>query len=254
MPRFGPKRTKTYRKRGTRKNSRVSAYRKRRINRSRVSAGATHIARNLLPKSKLVKMRYGVTTNLGHGGSGVVGYHVFQANSLYDPDTTGVGTQPIMRDQWANLYQNYVVVGAKIKITFATQSTSVTTQNSFVGIRLNDSSTLSDTDPANLAMHPRQKWTFLGTADGGRPMRTLTYGFSHKKFFKYKDLKDNIDDYKHSFTDVSVEPTGSDGRVPYFVMWTAPMQAAETPTSINTFVQIEYAVLLLDPVDQVTHS
>lgn len=252
MPR-APRRTSIKRVKTSRRRRRPS---KKRFTRTlrRAPTSTIHVGRSLLPKTKLATMRYANTFNLSHGGGGVVGKYVFRANSLYDPDFTGVGTQPLLRDQWANIYQNYIVVGSKIVATFATQSTSVTTQNSFVGLRLQDSDTLTDTDPADLTMQSNQVWGFVGSADGGRPMKTLTKGFSHKKFFNYTDLRDNVDTYKHPFATASVEPTGSDSRAPFFVIWTAPMQAGETPTGINCFVQMEFSVLLMNPITDQTQS
>lgn len=49
--------------------------------------------------------------------AGTVAVHRYRVNSLYDPDYTGVGSQPMYRDQMAELYNNYVVDGSRIKVT-----------------------------------------------------------------------------------------------------------------------------------------
>jgi len=39
--------------------------------------------------------------------------YVFKANSLFDPDLTGVGHQPTYFDQLAAIYSQYCVLGCK---------------------------------------------------------------------------------------------------------------------------------------------
>lgn len=48
--------------------------------------------------------------------------HVFRANSVYDPDYTGVGNQPMWFDEFAQLYQRYTVYASKIQCTFINQA------------------------------------------------------------------------------------------------------------------------------------
>ena len=43
--------------------------------------------------------------------------YTFRGNSLVDPDYTGTGHQPRGFDQWAAFYNDYKVLGSKIKIT-----------------------------------------------------------------------------------------------------------------------------------------
>lgn len=53
-------------------------------------------------------------------------YHQFRLNSLFDPDYTAVGHQPLYYDQLALLYKNYRVHAAKIDVSFvnATDATA----------------------------------------------------------------------------------------------------------------------------------
>lgn len=50
--------------------------------------------------------------------AGTIAVHRYRVNSLFDPDYTGVGGQPMYRDQMAELYNNYVVDGSRIRVTF----------------------------------------------------------------------------------------------------------------------------------------
>lgn len=48
--------------------------------------------------------------------TGGVGLQVFRANSIFDPDATNVGHQPMYRDTYAAIYDQYAVVSATFKI------------------------------------------------------------------------------------------------------------------------------------------
>lgn len=49
--------------------------------------------------------------------SGNVGDNVYRANSLFDPDLTGTGGQPLGFDQWAAFYFYYTVTGVSVEVT-----------------------------------------------------------------------------------------------------------------------------------------
>ena len=42
--------------------------------------------------------------------------HVFRGNSLFDPDLTSTGHQPLYFDQWATIYNDYLVSASKIEL------------------------------------------------------------------------------------------------------------------------------------------
>jgi len=50
------------------------------------------------------------------GSTGTASY-VYSANSAVDPDPTGLGHQPYYFDRYAGLYDRYVVLNSRIKIT-----------------------------------------------------------------------------------------------------------------------------------------
>lgn len=43
--------------------------------------------------------------------------HLFNLNSIFDPDRTGIGHQPLGHDQWANFYSKYRVFATKIRVS-----------------------------------------------------------------------------------------------------------------------------------------
>jgi hypothetical protein len=56
--------------------------------------------------------------------SGTEVNHVFIANSCFDPDSTGVGSQPAYYDQWMALYGRYRVVKAYVEARVTAASSS----------------------------------------------------------------------------------------------------------------------------------
>jgi len=49
--------------------------------------------------------------------SGNLGDNVYRGNSIFDPDLTGTGGQPMGFDQWAAFYFSYTVLGSKIEVS-----------------------------------------------------------------------------------------------------------------------------------------
>ncbi len=47
---------------------------------------------------------------------GTGSYHVFATNSIYDPDVTGTGHQPLGRDLWVSQYEYYTVLACHYRI------------------------------------------------------------------------------------------------------------------------------------------
>ena len=58
-------------------------------------------------------------------GTGVPSHHIFNACSIFDPDTSGVGHQPYGHDQYATIYNHYRVDKAIITVTPTLQSTAI---------------------------------------------------------------------------------------------------------------------------------
>lgn len=58
------------------------------------------------------------------GSSGVPANQSYRVNSIFDPDITGTGHQPLGHDEFAVLYNRYRVYGMKYHITLSNQSTT----------------------------------------------------------------------------------------------------------------------------------
>lgn len=105
--------TKVY----SRKNKKLtSRYNKKNYNNSLINRGPS-----IVPDSYSTKLKYTRTGTIT-STSGVPGVQTFRGNSLFDPDQTGVGTQPKGFDELAALYDHYHVSGCKIEVSAATAS------------------------------------------------------------------------------------------------------------------------------------
>lgn len=91
----------------------------------------------VMPHGQVVKMRYVDTFTFATGATGLV-TNIFRAGSIFDPDVSGVGHQPLAHDQWAAFYAKYRVLSASIKATF---SQVQATQACMVGVSLLENST-----------------------------------------------------------------------------------------------------------------
>lgn len=69
------------------------------------------------PPSMLVKLKYTTENiNLTSPTTNFM-WHTFSTNSLFDPDWTGIGHQPRLRDQLAVIYNKYRVWGCNVKVS-----------------------------------------------------------------------------------------------------------------------------------------
>lgn len=148
------------------------------------------------PKSKMMKLRYAGSGTLNVASTPA--YHYFWANSLYDPDYTATGHQPMFRDIIANIYNHYVVIGAKCTATFWTEDAS-TTYASIVGIKLNDDVSTTPIAAAQTLLEQPSgltRWKHLrhSANSGNNTITKVKHFFSAKKFFGIKDVNDNKQD------------------------------------------------------------
>lgn len=67
-----------------------------------------------IPKTATVSLRYCTTKILAPTTAGLGVSTVFRCDSVYDPDYTGTGHQPVYRDVYTSMYNKYIVTGSKI--------------------------------------------------------------------------------------------------------------------------------------------
>lgn len=115
---------KRYRKSTSGRRTRRPTYRKRMPRRRPSSAMALSVKRmpSLFPDAALVTFRYSVL-EVQALTKDLLTHFTYRLNSLYDPEFKLGGGQPMGFDQWAALYNRYVVYGGKITLEFMSEST-----------------------------------------------------------------------------------------------------------------------------------
>lgn len=144
----------------------------------------------MFPQSMKVAMTYTdfitITTSAGLSNS-----HIFNLNSIFDPDRTGVGHQPLGRDEWGFMYGKYLVDGALVEVRTG-QTTTANCMWSLVG---SIDITTSITDAVQASELPNSVTT--QTSNAGQPVVLRKY-FNMANLFGITRSKYNADDIYES--------------------------------------------------------
>lgn len=221
-------------KRRSTRSRRPRTYRKKRLNQT---IGGTLISG--VPATRLVKMRY-VATVLLTSTAGLSSQYVFRWNSIYDPDVTSTGAQPIGYTQWSNMYKQYTVVGAKLHSDWAFTNSDGVPVN--YGIFNQTTSTPLSALPDFLDSQGMGKIYLVNPyVNGSGSNRKVNSFFSARKWFNIKDVKDNQMNIGAPFG--SNPPATGDA---YCFLYLKPNASGTTSAYVKcTFT---YLVLLSDPI------
>lgn len=190
------------------------------------------------PSSKMVRLRYAqpITLDAGAGGKAI---NVFRANSMYDPDLTGVGSQPANFDDWMNNYNHFTVLGSKIQVISTPDTTSAYVP-AHLGILLSASGS-SATGMSITTLYEqglgKVATKVIGLTNNGR--LTLTKTFSASKFFgKTKSSLIGSSLYKG-------DSASNPGEGAFFEVFTMSING-NNPSSIPVMVIIDYIAVLTE--------
>lgn len=183
------------------------------------------------PPVLLTKLRYCESYTLSVT-SGSIGKQVNSLNSIFDPDQTGSGHQPMYRDTYAAIYDQYAVVSSRITVTYVNLFTATGVH---IGLVKDDNTTTSSTY-STLMEQNMGKHTLLSTRDGALSSKTMSLTFDCKK-----DL--GIDPYASETykTDLGSNPTETYD----CLSWATPVDGTSTG-SVQIAVEIEYLVLFTE--------
>ncbi len=190
-----------------------------------------------VPAQKKVQLRYVEQICIDAPAAGVAALFLFRANDMFDPDFTGGGHQPKGFDQWMIFYDHFTVIGSKIKVTYATTTTTAATGNVLCGLYLNNDTVLS-TVSEFLLEEKLNKYTVIGPIDGGKAITTLRHSFSASKFFGKKNIVGSAE-YKGT---TAASPTED----AYYQVWVAALALADNPGPVDIVVEIEYLAVLTE--------
>lgn len=214
-----------------RRYSRRRTYRRRR-------GGVNNITRFPgFPSNKLVMMRYSDTFSFDHNVSNVYN-RLFAANSIFDPDMTGVGHQPLGHDQWAVFYNHYFVIGSKITIQVTGPADAASAPMVFC-IILDDSGGSFTTIPQMIEQGGSHYVVSNGDMEQYKPARVRS-SFSAKKFFNVTNVNDNYSRLGAAF---GANPAD----LAYFQFTSATLDGLISLQTRLCIVTIEYLVLMSEP-------
>ncbi len=176
---------------------------------------------------------------LDPGAGGIAVSHVFNLTSLFDPDFTGIGHQPIGFDQIMPMYDHYTVIGARAKVTFTNTDP---THSQLAILQLKDG-TITSTNVMETIENGMNRYTLLSPKGGSRDTVTMTYNFSSKKFFG----KSPMDGDKYQGTITTSPAEGA------FLHCIVEPQTTSNAEKVLFTILIEYIAVLSEP-KQLTQS
>lgn len=194
------------------------------------------------PAQKIVPMRYQQSFLAGPSPSVVRTLNYWRAGSIYDPDFTGGGHQPLGHDQWAPFYDHYVVVSSKASITVGLNVGQPGRAINF-GIFLADATgAIGDFRP--IMESGRGGWSTIaaGAYAGSDNQKSVSAYFSAKDFYGVSNISDNVDRLGAQY---GADPTED----AYFAVWTetADQNVANEATALTITLTINYLVYLSEP-------
>lgn len=206
---------------------------KRRAYGGRVRRRRRSLATFGIPRSRTVKLRYVENLSL-NAAAGTPATYIFRANSINDPNYSGVGHQPSNHDMWASLYNHYVVKGSKLTIRACGTNG---TNPSILAVQLNDDTTLTLTSNTQIMEQGKARWTLVGNSisNGDMHKNKVTCTYSARKDHGIKDVKDNI-------TRIGAAVGANPSEEMYYHVWTHAVNASVDAAIIDCVVTIDYVV------------
>lgn len=154
----------------------------------------------------------------------VAANNVFRANSIFDPDQTGIGTQPYGHDQYAAIYGRY-----RVKAAYITVQNTSTGNNACMGVTVRASTSLT-VDAIDLREIKGTVWTPLANTPDS------------KKISQKWNLSDMVS------TDGTEAVFGTNpASETYFHVWVSSNGIAD-PAAVGVAVDIAYVVEMWDPL------
>lgn len=189
------------------------------------------------PQTRIVKLRYCDHFDLDPNGAASVEY-VFRANSVFDPDRTSTGHQPLGFDQWFPFYRKYCVIGSKISVRAVSSNTNGVP--TVYGVRLNALDSGDTTIFTNEVEQGKSSIRYIQNITNGNFPRPCTMKFSAKKWFGVKDIKDNVAELGSLCT---TNPTSQ----AYYIVWAASQDQSTDVPALKCIAVIDYIVMFFEP-------
>lgn len=214
------------------KNARGSRNRNKRANDAlmprvpRIAMGANTMFG--FPAVLQTKLRY-VDTYALISTAGAIAKQVMYLNSTFDPDNSGTGHQPLYRDTYAGIYDQYAVVSCDYKVQFQSLASST---GMVIGVVVDDDNSTSST-PTVLMEQNNGQHQLLPPFTGSISNRTISGHWDCKRHL-------GIDPYTSQTykTAVGSNPT----EIASLLIWSVPADGSATAT-VQVQVTLEFVVI-----------
>lgn len=128
------------------------------------SVSTKSMAGRLLGRAMPAKLHYSDYGTVNPGVGGIASSITFNLSSIYDPNVSGAGHQPLGHDQLALLFERYQVWKVDFHIEFSVPSD---TSSCRVGYRVSDASTAVSSE-TELIENGNAEWALLTPAGGSK--------------------------------------------------------------------------------------
>ncbi len=143
-----------------------------------------------LPGYRWARLRYADNIQM-NPTIGAMASHAFSCNSLFDPDITATGHQPMNFDQIALGYQHYTVFSSKIRMTYVKSIVAARIPGVF-GVFVDDNQVFTYGTPESIMESNQYASKWLVNSGIEPSTRTVTSYFNAKKFFGVTSLASSI--------------------------------------------------------------
>ncbi len=182
------------------------------------------------PDKLLSKMRYHEVGTLA-STAGTIAKYLFRWNSIFDPDFTGVGHQPLYRDTFAGIYDHYAVISCVAKITLVNSSSNP----HIVGSVTDDDNSVS-ANRDTLCEQSHGKHYFIPALTGSLSSKTWNMTWDAKTYLNIDPF--TSESYK---TLVANNPTEES----FLHIWSVPADGSST-SSVLFDIELIYTVLFTE--------
>lgn len=189
---------------------------------------------SLVPTAFRTTMMYHSINGLAEAAVATGAYYTYSLTDLFDPDKTGVGSQPTGYDQWSQMYSRFRVTATELTLNFVNRAATPCLAGYFVHTSLAPTSSV-------------QAWPIQRYADG-RFIQSNTGGPSTTTFRFSRNIWDLLSLTKDQYMDeLDFSQVSGAGPVKtvYLSLYVVGQGAS---ASVNIDARIKYHVELSDPV------
>jgi len=127
-----------------------------------------------LPETMCVKMKYVESVGFATT-SGVLAKYVFSCNSVYDPNVTSTGHQPLYFDIMTSIYNHYTVISSVGKFIFTPRSTATNAAAAMCGVYIDDDGTTTPVTKAQTFAEQKNAVLMQMPVNNGQPRTRTLY-------------------------------------------------------------------------------